>query len=186
MRMRAAGQGEFRVTGKDREGQWRVFVGAGVSAPAEVAVRDLLLRPRFGILHAAQREANGPYPALLDELVARGYDPLSVRVSLSLLGHGVPRKPRVLGGIEGAVVVRWGWLDYDHSPDIAGAWRSPATSRDLNLVFSALSSPSTPALESTSTYVRLKSPREQLAEMGWDWRTFNFVARRAPTAPVSD
>lgn len=120
-----------------------------------------------------------PEPAVLDDLAARGYSPASIRLSVFLKGHGTPRKPRVPPVLPGRLLLRWGWVDYDHTPEVTGTWSRPAHKGDLNLLFATLSSHTSPVLLEAHDYPQMPSPLDRLARLGWDLRTLDFRASMA-------
>lgn len=169
---------EFRIKGTSNPAQpWIVRVGDQVPPQAAQRLRELLCLPRFTILHAVEPQKPADM-AVLDDLQLRGYDMRSLRCSIFLKGHGKPRRPRVPPVIPGALILRWGWVDYDHYPDIVGSNSPPAFKRDWNLLASALaggvsgSAPMRPA--STTEAARIPDVRSQLDALGWDFRTLDF------------
>jgi len=177
--MKQAAAGEFRLSGTRRGAvPWQVRVGDNVPPAAAQFLTDLFTRPAYGILDSIPYgDRREPPVALVDELAARGYDLATLRISLFQKGFGTPRRPRVYPVIAGSLVLRWGWVDYDHSPEVGGTWAAPATNRDLNLLFSMLSSPTTPEREVGQVYVRLPSNLRRVEELGWDLRTLDFRVR---------
>lgn len=175
---------EVRIAAEKGSGSgWRLSAGEHVPAKATEVVRILFLLPRYCILHASDYRGmasgdEGPNPALLDELVTRGYSRDSVKLSLFMKGHGTPRKPRVLLQRPGRLLVRWGWLPYDRSPDISGTWQYPAQRADLSLVFSMLSQTWRAQRGIAADYVRGANGRWLLEDAGLDLRTLDFVAKR--------
>lgn len=176
--MKAAAPGEYRIAGKTRgRSPYAVSVGEGVPDEAAQALETLFLRPRYSILHSME-PARVPEPGLVDELLERGYAPGSLRLSIFLKGFGVPRKPRIAPTLKGCLLLRWGWLSYDHSPDVTGTWSSPAHKGDLNLLFAALSSHTSPVPLPANEYVLMPSPLVRLGKLGWDFRTLDFRVRK--------
>lgn len=187
--MKQAQPYEFRLAGtvKGRE-PWRVSVGQGVPDAAAQRLKELFLMPRFSIRHS-MTPLTPEDPALVEELTARGYAPQSVRLSIFMQGHGHPRKPRTLRiPSPGGLVLRWGWLDYDHTPDLAGAWAAPAARADLNLLFHVFDNilGSRPTWQPMAAWNGKTGAVNELKQLGWDMRTLDFRAKRNPPSPSLD
>lgn len=185
--MKPASPGEYRMTGTRRgPAPWREQVGEFVPPAAAQLLREALTLPAYSILHAVGYGDDRPAPRpFLEELAARGYDLATLRFSLFQKGYGTPRRPRVVRCIPGALVLRWGWLSYDHSPDVTGTFAAPASRADLNLAFSLLSHPTTPTRQPVASYTG-PSQLKKIEQAGWDMRTLDFrIDRRTVPAASS-
>lgn len=177
--MRRAAPFEFRLAGAARGEPWQVSVGELVPSAAAQALRALLCEPRYSLLHA-QDPTRPPEPSLVQELQARGFHRPSVRLSVFIKGHGKPRRPRVLPVVPGSLLLRWGWLGYDHSPDLTASWAAPVERADMNLLLGLFSGigAAAPERRTVAEHLRLAAPLPLLRSHGWDLRTLDFRARK--------
>jgi hypothetical protein len=172
---------EFRVTGFIRRGRlgWTLGAGAEVPPAAKAFACDLLEQRRYSGFPRGEEEELGQEP-FLAELRARGYDLSTLRFSMFLKGHGTPQRPRVLRLRAGTLHARWGWVGYDHSPDLCSCWSTPARKADSNLFMSLMSSfvnfSRLAALRAVRDH-EFKSAMSRLEELGWDLRTLKFSVR---------
>lgn len=179
--------GEFRIHGrKPRKGeegpQLTVLCAPEVSPQARDYLERQFLRPRLTFAHLANK-ALAPEPAFSSELLARGYDLTTFRLSLFAEGFGEPRRRlRVMRQVPGLLHARWSWVADDHSPDIVSCWHRPCTKRDSNLFLGLMSMPGLgedEVSEGRSQYFFSGGFPQAMKQFGMDMRTFNFSVQHA-------
>lgn len=152
--------------------------GSAVGSELEMLVREALLSP---IVTASCTIGAPPWPALLHDLHERGYDLSTFELSLDLKQPGPApawaRKPRVPLQIAGVLDLRWGWVDYDHTPDLICSWAQPCSKRDCNAILSWLSVHCYSGMGRFGKEVPY-TLREKLESAGVDLRTFHMRIRK--------
>jgi hypothetical protein len=173
---------EFRVTGFNRRGRlgWTLAAGLEVPPAAKAFAQSLLEQRRYsGFPGRSEEDGQEPF---LQALKARGYDLSTLGFSMFLKGRGKPQKPRVLRMRPGTLHARWGWVEYDRSPDICSCWSTPARKADSNLFLALLSSRahfSRPAGLEAVRQGKFQPAMGQLEELGWDLRTLKFSVKHS-------
>lgn len=161
-------------------GRYELNIQAGSKVPQEVVslISEALLCP---ILTASCQMGRPAWDALVKSLDDAGFDLSSLTLTLDMNQPGPrpawARKPRVPPQRAGVLDLRWGWVDYDHSPDMVCSWAVPCSRRESSLLLSWLSiSRFDPALPlEKQPWQALMS---QMEKMGIDLRTFHLVIRK--------
>lgn len=163
---------QILIRGTRRRGKPPLVCEVGAEVPHEAA--DLVQRMFLLPYRSAWALEPASKPGLGEELFQRGYDLPTFRLSLHLLGHGVPRKPRLLRIRPGVLMMRWGWLEHDRVGDVSSAWALPCRRADSSLLMSRLSQPVVTKEGSRPMHT---SGIQQLQAAGWDLRTLSLEVR---------
>lgn len=190
LRVKGAVLAEYPMEGGEPYRRYELNLQHGAAVPEEAVmlIREALL---MDVITPLSLIGRGNWPALVKDLDERGYDLSTLELTVDMKQPGVHkadwiRKPRVPPQRAGVLDLRWGWVDYDHTPDLVCSWQRPCLKGDCNLLLSWLSVYRYDSLSSDLRTARPDQLRELLNAKGFDLRSFHMVIRRKPESDEAD